>query len=332
MAPLVEVSVMPCCRRLAVPKNSPTNAEHRRIRSPTHGSSKADCQGLASGEGRGRRRSLTHPATNDEVNKHESLRNAYSAAKENRPHVNVNVPNLVAEDRSKVPSKLMGPPMVCQPLPATNILTGTDTVMRFLPLNLNGVDVLTLEGNTKYRADNSLFRADTSGLVYRISKKSDDWDREKEFLTWGNTITGTDEGDGWIRCELRKGIKSVTPAHGLQSKDVSHASRQRLAPARTPLQVIPQNTTDVLATSARHVREPLKKSNISNLALPRRLEAARSLHKSNMCAEERAEKFNQLIFEKLAGIWSEYAARAKMHTAPEDARPVIRHNSDCYQK
>lgn len=47
--------------------------------------------------------------------------------------------------------------------------------------------------------DNSSLKASTIGLAYRRSKNRSDRDHTIPGLEWGATITGLDEGDGWVR-------------------------------------------------------------------------------------------------------------------------------------
>jgi len=49
----------------------------------------------------------------------------------------------------------------------------------------------------KYRVDNSKFMSPSVGMSFRASK---DWnDRSDQTIQWGETTTGIDEGDGWLK-------------------------------------------------------------------------------------------------------------------------------------
>mmetsp|Transcript_59261 Transcript_59261/g.191565 ORF Transcript_59261/g.191565 Transcript_59261/m.191565 type:complete len:799 (+) Transcript_59261:46-2442(+) len=50
----------------------------------------------------------------------------------------------------------------------------------------------------EYRVDNSHFRSQAHGLGYRRSKRLEDKDGNA-LAMWGTTVSGADEGDGWVR-------------------------------------------------------------------------------------------------------------------------------------
>jgi len=82
-----------------------------------------------------------------------------------------------------------------------------ETNTRYLPMTVNGVPVLTKEGQDFYRLDNSALNekqrnADTPGVAYRFSKDLVDRD-DKNIASWGTQVKGSDQGNGWIRVELQ---------------------------------------------------------------------------------------------------------------------------------
>eukprot|EP00929_Paragymnodinium_shiwhaense_P036103 TRINITY_DN19398_c0_g1_i1.p1 TRINITY_DN19398_c0_g1~~TRINITY_DN19398_c0_g1_i1.p1 ORF type:complete len:499 (+),score=138.73 TRINITY_DN19398_c0_g1_i1:96-1592(+) len=48
-----------------------------------------------------------------------------------------------------------------------------------------------------YLVDNTWLKANTERVAYRVSKRLDDYDTTG--AAWGSTVTGVDEGDGWLR-------------------------------------------------------------------------------------------------------------------------------------
>jgi hypothetical protein len=61
---------------------------------------------------------------------------------------------------------------------------------------------LTLDGPPRppkpYLVDNSTLQATTKGLGYRLSKQLNDKDGD-EHAEWGTVVTGTDQGQGWLK-------------------------------------------------------------------------------------------------------------------------------------
>lgn len=55
-----------------------------------------------------------------------------------------------------------------------------------------------------FLVDNSVLQAKSPGLGYRFSKKPEDKDK-KANAPWGSTVTGIDEGDGWLKLILPQG-------------------------------------------------------------------------------------------------------------------------------
>jgi len=73
---------------------------------------------------------------------------------------------------------------------------------RYLPIEINGIQVLTLKGSRVYFVDNRELQTDCSGLAYRFSKRLDDVDPRDGTAggpSFGSTVLGKDLGDGWLR-------------------------------------------------------------------------------------------------------------------------------------
>merc|ERR1712183_541403 len=75
-----------------------------------------------------------------------------------------------------------------------------ETKMREL-VSLSDAD--ELGGEAEYIVDNGLLQAETAGLVYRFSKRTDDWDMDTAPQLWGSTVIGHDNKDGWLKVEDR---------------------------------------------------------------------------------------------------------------------------------
>merc|ERR1712110_682876 len=76
------------------------------------------------------------------------------------------------------------------------------TLVRYLPIEVKGFEVLKLVGPNLYRADNSQLNSDRPGMQYRCSKSLDDRD-SKIMLHWDETVQASSDGDGWVKCELQ---------------------------------------------------------------------------------------------------------------------------------
>eukprot|EP00929_Paragymnodinium_shiwhaense_P045860 TRINITY_DN23383_c0_g1_i1.p1 TRINITY_DN23383_c0_g1~~TRINITY_DN23383_c0_g1_i1.p1 ORF type:complete len:393 (-),score=94.44 TRINITY_DN23383_c0_g1_i1:132-1310(-) len=84
----------------------------------------------------------------------------------------------------------------------------------YLPMKINGTPVMVLQGSSlsqerprrdeeaAYVVDNSVLKSSKPGLTYRLSKDLDDKD-DGNIAEFGSTVTGTDEGDGWLKVENR---------------------------------------------------------------------------------------------------------------------------------
>merc|ERR1712139_745689 len=72
----------------------------------------------------------------------------------------------------------------------------------FLPMELDGKKVLVKEAENQWRVTNANFKGDTDALAYRSRK-----DVKARLLnikgpTWETLVRGSDEGDGWLKCDL----------------------------------------------------------------------------------------------------------------------------------
>jgi len=57
--------------------------------------------------------------------------------------------------------------------------------------------------STKFIVDNSNLKALTVGIAFRFSKNVNHRDRSTDGPHWGSTVTGVDQGDGWVKVGLR---------------------------------------------------------------------------------------------------------------------------------
>lgn len=72
--------------------------------------------------------------------------------------------------------------------------------IRYLPVQLDGIQVLTIESFDRFRAENSGLAHSGPGLAYRFSKDPDD--KDNRYLPWGARVSGMNHYDGWVRCEM----------------------------------------------------------------------------------------------------------------------------------
>lgn len=88
----------------------------------------------------------------------------------------------------------------------------------YLPKTFCGDEVLVEEEKKgRWRAVKQNPDVNTAGLNYRATKDFDDllagetelaWG-DSFKLAWGEVVDGVDEGDGWVRCDIRKGRATV---------------------------------------------------------------------------------------------------------------------------
>merc|ERR1712232_770611 len=74
----------------------------------------------------------------------------------------------------------------------------------FLPMIVQGKNVLMHTGGNTWRVDNSLLQSPSQGVAYRRSKQLDDrynFDRIDKVATWGSIVEGIDTGDGWLQTQ-----------------------------------------------------------------------------------------------------------------------------------
>jgi hypothetical protein len=72
----------------------------------------------------------------------------------------------------------------------------------YLPKELNGMQVLTrMAGVNRWQAHDTFLRSETDGIFYRWSKDLSD---RHSLMTvrFGDTVEGSDEFDGWIKCKV----------------------------------------------------------------------------------------------------------------------------------
>jgi hypothetical protein len=70
-------------------------------------------------------------------------------------------------------------------------------LLRFLPMAVRGVPVLSRQGQNTYRVNNALLKSDLAGVSYRVSK--DLAAKDGDLALWGQCVCGVDDGDGWLR-------------------------------------------------------------------------------------------------------------------------------------
>merc|ERR1712232_1444287 len=71
----------------------------------------------------------------------------------------------------------------------------------FLPIELNGIQVLEHEGCNEWFVDNSVLQADTDGLAYRRSANLDDRVVGDPCARWGFRVKGIARGADWVQTQ-----------------------------------------------------------------------------------------------------------------------------------
>lgn len=72
-------------------------------------------------------------------------------------------------------------------------------LVRYLPMVKDGMPLLIHEGSKSYRVDA------TRGIRYRKSKSMDDRDPDIRAPEYKSKVEGEDEGDGWLKVEVKEG-------------------------------------------------------------------------------------------------------------------------------
>merc|ERR1712232_859250 len=91
----------------------------------------------------------------------------------------------------------------------------------FLPISVQGKDVLIEHAPNIWCASNAQNRSQAAGIAFRKSKNTNDR-IEGEVLTYGDATYGIDEGDGWLRCKIK--AKDEPPKHDVPTKTASSSS------------------------------------------------------------------------------------------------------------
>lgn len=73
----------------------------------------------------------------------------------------------------------------------------------YLPIAVNGVQILVHKGGDEWLVDNSTLQSDADGVAHRQSKQLDD-QTPASFAAWGSFVKGIDLGDGWFRTQLQE--------------------------------------------------------------------------------------------------------------------------------
>mmetsp|Transcript_109967 Transcript_109967/g.190290 ORF Transcript_109967/g.190290 Transcript_109967/m.190290 type:complete len:181 (+) Transcript_109967:70-612(+) len=79
----------------------------------------------------------------------------------------------------------------------------------------------------EYFVDNSQLKAGTFGLRYRLKKDLNDvslLNQEDAIAKWGSTVSGTDEGDGWLRCAGDRFLPFAKEGQTVLLKKVNYAA------------------------------------------------------------------------------------------------------------
>lgn len=80
----------------------------------------------------------------------------------------------------------------------------------YLPVTLNGAEVLVQNGDDKWLVDNSRLLANTRGLAHRRSKRLND--ELGSVAAWGTTVDGIDAGHGWVQTQLQANLEKYNEA------------------------------------------------------------------------------------------------------------------------
>lgn len=93
------------------------------------------------------------------------------------------------------------------------VVTGTDegdgwlrVGNRYLPMAVNGVEVLTPKDATEFIVDNRQLQSNAAGLAYRFSRNLEDKDLREGPVggpPFGTIVLGVDMGDGWVKVRNR---------------------------------------------------------------------------------------------------------------------------------
>jgi len=73
-----------------------------------------------------------------------------------------------------------------------------------------GTKVSSHDAGNLYLVDNSELQAHNQGLGFHLTKKSTEPGYD-QFATWGTTVNGTDEGDGWLKVSSSSGKANYLP-------------------------------------------------------------------------------------------------------------------------
>lgn len=70
----------------------------------------------------------------------------------------------------------------------------------YLPMMVNGTVVMVAEGMGAWRVTNNIHAHPESKIAFRATKSLED--RLEAFVDFGQLIEGTDQGDGWLCCQI----------------------------------------------------------------------------------------------------------------------------------
>lgn len=95
-------------------------------------------------------------------------------------------------------------------------------MVRYLPKFQRSIPIMFKVGDDSWEANCALLEAVTDdGISYRSSKDLEDIDHDLDEVRWGRKAPGTDEGDGWIKVNLKQEFPDFNPLeHGRLTPDV----------------------------------------------------------------------------------------------------------------
>lgn len=108
----------------------------------------------------------------------------------------------------------------------------------YLPMLLNGVQVVVQEAADRWRVTTENFQANkpnTKGLGYRKSKDLNDRVGQGALATWGDRIIGSDAGDGWLKCEVLPDLASYSAHDTARLTRIQAGARGLLARKHNPV-------------------------------------------------------------------------------------------------
>jgi hypothetical protein len=94
-------------------------------------------------------------------------------------------------------------------LAAPGQLAANEKKMAYLPIEVNGNLVLEKVGSNNWRATDQYSQTGAEGVAYRWEKRPDAWRKGQGRLNFGESIEGTDLGDGWVQIAVAQAVKPL---------------------------------------------------------------------------------------------------------------------------